>query len=192
MRSLFAAVLALFAAPALAQSEAETRTAVFAGGCFWCVESDFEKLPGVIEATSGYSGGRIENPTYENHLGHREAVLVEYDPAKIGYRALVDYFLRHIDPTDDGGQFCDRGHSYSTAIYVGDDSEDQAARDALAVAAREIGEPVVTPVEPRSKFWVAEAYHQNYAKKNKLKYSYYRTACGRDARVKKVWGAAKK
>ena len=192
MRSLFAAALALFAVPAFAKSETATRTAVFAGGCFWCVESDFEKLPGVIEATSGYSGGRLENPTYENHLGHREAVLVEYDPAKIGYSALVDYFLRHIDPTDDGGQFCDRGHSYSTAIHVADEAEDEAARDALARAEREIAAPIVTPVEPRGKFWPAEAYHQNYYRKNKLKYGYYRTACGRDARVKKVWGATKK
>jgi peptide-methionine (S)-S-oxide reductase len=191
MRAILAAALALLATPVAAEQKAETRTAIFAGGCFWCVESDFEKLPGVIEATSGYSGGSLQNPVYENHLGHREAVLVEYDPAAIGYRALVDYFLRHIDPTDDGGQFCDRGHSYTTAIYVADDSEDQAARDALVAAEQEIGTPVVTPVEPRAKFWVAEGYHQNYYKKNKLKYSYYRTACGRDARVKKVWGAKK-
>lgn len=179
------------AAAGKAPADTPTNTAVFAGGCFWCVEADFEKLPGVVDAVSGYSGGSLENPTYERHTGHREAVLVTYDPAVVSYRALVEYFLRHIDPTDDGGQFCDRGYAYTTAIWTANAEEDDIARQAVVDAEKIIGATIVTPVEPRSKFWIAEDYHQDYYKKNKIKYSYYRTACGRDARVRKIWGAQK-
>lgn len=165
-------------------------TAVFAGGCFWCVESDFEKLEGVRDVVSGYAGGSLKNPTYENHEGHLEAVQVTYDPAAISYRALVDYHLRHIDPLDDGGQFCDRGHSYTTAIFVADAQERAAAEASVADAGKALGKNVLTPILDRTYFWLAENYHQDYYKKNPLRYKYYRTACGRDGRVKKVWGAA--
>jgi peptide-methionine (S)-S-oxide reductase len=165
-------------------------TAVFAGGCFWCVESDFEKLDGVTDVISGYSGGLKQNPTYENHDGHLEAVQVTYDPAVISYKKLVDYHLRHIDPLDAGGQFCDRGHSYTTAIFASDAAEWEDANNSIAEAEKILGNKIVTPVIDRGDFWLAEGYHQDYYKKNPLRYKYYRTACGRDARVKKVWSAA--
>ncbi len=166
-------------------------TAIFAGGCFWCVETDFEKLAGVVDVVSGYSGGLKENPTYEDHEGHYEAVLVTYDPAAVSYRKLVDYLLRHVDPLDAGGQFCDRGPAYRTAIFAQDAEEWAAAAAAIAEAEKVLGQKVVTPVLDRGVFWNAEGYHQDYAKKNPVRYKFYRTSCGRDARVKKVWGSAK-
>jgi peptide-methionine (S)-S-oxide reductase len=187
---VFAAAIAAFSAAgdgANAQPKSGAATAVFAGGCFWCTESDFEKLEGVKEAVSGYTGGMLENPTYENYSGHVEAVEVTYDPGVVSYRALVDYHLRHIDPFDDGGQFCDRGPQYTTAIFVGDDQERAAAEAAIAEAEKILGERIVTPVRPRERFWVAEDYHQNYYKTHPLRYRLYRTGCGRDARVKEVW-----
>lgn len=169
-------------------SSAGEATAVFAGGCFWCVESDFEKLDGVKAAVSGYSGGDLADPTYESHEGHLEAVEVTYDPAVVSYRQLVDYLLRHIDPLDAGGQFCDRGASYTTAIFYADDDERADAEAAVAEAEKTLGEKIATPIRARGTFWIAEDYHQDYYKKSSLKYHFYRTACGRDARVKKVWG----
>ncbi len=162
--------------------------AVFAGGCFWCVESDLEKLDGVGDVVSGYTGGALENPTYRNHEGHLEAVRAPFDPAAISYRALVDYFLRHIDPFDDGGQFCDRGHAYTTAIFYNSEAQKADAEAAVAAAEAELGAPIVTPVRPLGAFWIAEDYHQDYYKKNPVRYRFYRTSCGRDRRVKKVWG----
>ncbi|MFQ5562557.1 MAG: peptide-methionine (S)-S-oxide reductase MsrA [Parvularculaceae bacterium] len=162
-------------------------TAVFAGGCFWCVEADFEKLKGVASAVSGYSGGALENPTYENHAGHLEAVKVTYDPAVVSYRRLVDYLLRHIDPLDAGGQFCDRGHSYTTAIFVANDEERAAAQAAVKEAEDILDQKIVAPIRERTTFWVAEDYHQDYYKKNPFRYRFYRTGCGRDLRVKKIW-----
>ena len=162
--------------------------AVFAGGCFWCVEADFEKLDGVGDVVSGYTGGTTPNPTYRNHTGHIEAARIPFNPTIISYRELADYFFRHVDPLDDGGQFCDRGHSYTTAIFY--DGAEQAA-DAQAAkvnAETELGETVVTPITTLGEFWVAEDYHQDYYKKNPLRYKLYRTSCGRDRRVKKIWG----
>lgn len=194
MRSFFLIfVAALFAgasAPAVtptAQTATEA-TAVFAGGCFWCVESDFEKLAGVTDVVSGYTGGLKQNPTYDNHEGHLEAVKVTYDPSQISYRALVDYLLRHIDPLDSGGQFCDRGHAYTSAIFAADAEEWAAARASVEDGEKTLGQKIATPILDRSDFWLAEGYHQDYYKKNPLRYRYYRTACGRDARVKAVWG----
>jgi peptide-methionine (S)-S-oxide reductase len=166
----------------------QTATAVFAGGCFWCVESDFEKLNGVTDVVSGYTGGETSNPTYKSYEGHVEAVEVTYDPAVVTYRQLTDYLLRHIDPLDVGGQFCDRGPQYASAIFVANEDERQAAEAAIAEAERVLGKDIVTPIRERTTFWKAEDYHQDYAKKNPLKYKIYRTGCGRDARVKKVWG----
>lgn len=178
------------ASPVPASAPDGLATAVFAGGCFWCVESDFEKLEGVKEAISGYTGGLLQNPTYENHEGHVEAVQVTYDPEIVSYRKLVDYHLRRIDPLDDGGQFCDRGHSYTTAIFAADAAEWADAKEAAAEAEKVLGKKIVTPIADRTDFWLAETYHQDYYKKNPLRYRYYRAACGRDARVKKVWGDA--
>ncbi len=163
-------------------------SAVFAGGCFWCVESDFDKLPGVKATVSGYTGGALENPTYRNHEGHVEAVEVTYDPATVSYRQLADYFLRHIDPLDNGGQFCDRGESYRTAIFAANPEEKSAAAAAIADGEKILKKNIVTPVRERAHFWVAEDYHQDYYIKNPNRYRYYRSACGRDARVKAVWG----
>ncbi len=164
-------------------------TAAFAGGCFWCVEKDFEKLKGVRDVVSGYSGGLKESPTYEDHAGHVEAVQVTYDPAVVSYRKLADYHLRHIDPLDAGGQFCDRGHSYTSAIFAANADERSDAEASIAEAEKLLGQEIVTPVLDRGAFWLAEGYHQDYYKKNSLRYKYYRAACGRDARVKKVWGS---
>lgn len=190
----FAALLSVRSASAAEPDEkaddAGLASAVFAGGCFWCVEADFDKLTGVRDTVSGYAGGLIENPTYESHEGHVEAVKVVYDPRLISYRKLVDYHLRHIDPLDSGGQFCDRGHSYTTAIFAADAAEWDAAKASIAEAEQQIGQKIVTPILDRSSFSVAEEYHQDYYKKNPLRYKYYRTACGRDARVRKVWAAA--
>ncbi|MFN3959320.1 MAG: peptide-methionine (S)-S-oxide reductase MsrA [Parvularculaceae bacterium] len=190
LAALVAAVLGTFAAASAGSMAppSSTATAVFAGGCFWCVESDFEKLPGVLDVVSGYSGGLKENPTYEDHEGHYEAVEVTYDPAVVSYRQLADYLLRHVDPLDAGGQFCDRGPAYRTAIFAATAEEFEAARAAIADAEKALGQNIVTPALDRGPFWKAEDYHQDYAKKNPIRYRYYRTACGRDARVKKVWG----
>lgn len=177
------------AAPAApAPQSSYTQTAVFAGGCFWCVESDLEKLDGVGDVVSGYAGGASQNPTYRNHKGHLEVVRAPFDPDVISYRELVDYFLRHIDPLDDGGQFCDRGYFYTTAIFYQNADQYEDARAAKAAAEAELGEPLVTPVRELDRFWIAEDYHQDYYKKNPLRYKLYRTSCGRDRRVAQVWG----
>ncbi|EHK58435.1 peptide-methionine (S)-S-oxide reductase MsrA [Allomesorhizobium alhagi] len=191
-RSLSAALFALAAGlfmPGPAVS-AETQVAIFAGGCFWCVESDFDYVPGVISTTSGYSGGTLQNPTYQNHEGHREVVKIEFDPARTSFDKLVNVFFRSVDPTDDGGQFCDRGHAYTTAIYVTDKAQKAAAEKAKAEAEAALGRPIVTPIEPARTFWQAEGYHLDYYKKNPLRYKYYRSACGRDARLEELWGEA--
>jgi len=166
--------------------------AYFAGGCFWCTESDFEKLPGVYEAISGYTGGDLENPTYKQvsytETGHYEAVEVIYDPALISYRALVDFHFRHIDPTDDGGQFCDRGSSYKTAIFVQNPQERKDAEASKIAAQTKLDQEIVTPVIAFKKFWVAEDYHQDYYKTAPVRYKYYRASCGRDRRIAQLWG----
>jgi peptide-methionine (S)-S-oxide reductase len=182
-----AAALASVAVPAAAATEA----AVFAGGCFWCTEADFEKVPGVISAVSGYTGGAGANPTYENHSGHVEAVRVVYDPAKVSYSQLVSRYWATVDPTDASGQFCDKGPSYYTAVFVNSPAQRRAAEATRARAAALLKKPVVTPVRDVSRFWPAEAYHQDYAKKNPLRYNVYRKGCGRDARLKALWNGRK-
>lgn len=161
---------------------------VVAGGCFWCVEADYEKLDGVGDVLSGYAGGTKKNPTYRNHEGHLEVAKIPYDPSVVTYRELVDYFFRHIDPLDDGGQFCDRGHSYTTAVFYRTAEEFEAANAAKEAAEAELGAEVVTPVRELDRFWIAEDYHQDYYKKNPVRYKFYRTSCGRDRRVKELWG----
>jgi len=170
----------------------ETATAILAGGCFWCVEADMDKVEGVSETVSGYIGGWTENPTYQSHSsdGHYEAVRVTFDPSVTSYRELLDIFLRTIDVTDDGGQFCDRGPSYRTAIFVADEAERAAAEAAKAEAEAALGRSIVTPIVDAEPFWPAEDYHQDYYLENSFRYTGYRFACGRDRRVKQVWGDA--
>ena len=185
-------VLALGLTALTAAAQAATATAVFAGGCFWCTESDFEKLPGVLAAESGYTGGKTANPTYEavsaGHTGHTEAVRVTYDPAKVSYAQLVEFFWRTIDPTEKDRQFCDVGDQYRSGIYWGTDAERQVAEASLAKL-KESGrfKNIYTEVKKADPFYVAEDYHQDYYKKNSVRYSYYRYSCGRDAQLKRVW-----
>ena len=181
------------AAPAVANGKA---TALFAGGCFWCMESDFEHLPGVISVESGYTGGPEKNPTYEqvsdHATGHAESVRVTYDAAKVSYAQLVDYFWHHIDPTVKDQQFCDHGPQYRSAIFPLDAEQTKVAtesKEALIKSGKL--EHVYTEVTPAGPFWPAEDYHQDYYKKNPVRYNYYRFGCGRDARVEEVWGAKK-
>ncbi len=176
-------------------SPATTAKATFAGGCFWCVESDFDKVDGVISTTSGYIGGKTANPTYEQvsskATGHFEAVEIVFDPKKVSYEKLVEYFWRTIDPTDKNGQFCDKGAPYKTAIFTHDAAQLKAAqnsRDALEKT-KPFKAPVVTEIIAATTFYPAETYHQDYYTKNPVRYKYYRTSCGRDARVKELWGA---
>lgn len=187
-RPLIAAALAAVLATS-ATAQTGLKTAVFAGGCFWSIERAFEAAPGVVGAVSGYSGGRTLNPTYEDHEGHLEAVKVTYDPSKTSYARLTEYFFRNIDPTDPGGQICDRGHSYTTAVFFNGDAERRAAEAAKARVGQVLRQKVATVVRPASRFWDAEAYHQDFAKRNPAHYERYRIGCGRDQRIKAVWAA---
>jgi peptide-methionine (S)-S-oxide reductase len=168
--------------------------AYFAGGCFWCMEADFEKLPGVGEVVSGFSGGTAANPTYHgDHTGHYETVEVDYDPAVVSYGDLLDHFWKNIDPFDDGGQFCDRGSSYLSAIFVANEAERRLAEASKAdVQQRFPGRQIVTPILDAATFYPVqgdEAYHQDYYKKNPVRYRYYRWGCGRDQRLSEIWGS---
>ena len=169
-------------------------TAIFAGGCFWCMEPPFEKLPGVVDAVSGYTGGSLENPTYEEvssgNTKHLEAVRVIYDPDKITYEELLNVFWRQIDPTDDGGQFVDRGYQYTSAIFYETEDEKRLAEESLnkLEASGKFDEPIVTPILKRKPFYEAEEYHQDYYIKSDVKYKYYRSRSGRDDFLNKIWG----
>ena len=178
---------------------AETpKKAILAGGCFWCVETDMEKLPGVIDVVSGYSGGSRPNPTYENYhdvdaanpVPHVEVVEVTYDPARVDYAAIVDYYLRHIDPTDGGGQFCDRGPAYRPVIFAGNASEKETATSRLKAASEALKTPLAVEVLDAKKFWPAEDYHQDYHQKNPTRYAFYRWNCGRDKKIEQIWKKA--
>jgi peptide-methionine (S)-S-oxide reductase len=184
-------LIAALAAAALGLGGAApaTRTAVFAGGCFWSVEHDLERLPGVKDVVVGYAGGARARPTYSSHEGHLEAVQVTYDPARITYAQLVDSFFHRIDPTDPRGQFCDFGPSYRTAVFTASDQERQEAQAVKDKVARLLGKPVATRILPAATFWRGEAYHQDYARKNPMNYNAYRIGCGRDAKLKAVWAS---
>jgi peptide-methionine (S)-S-oxide reductase len=175
---------------------AQTKEAVFAGGCFWCLEGPFDALPGVMETQSGYTGGQTPSPTYEQvssgTSGHLEAMRVVYDPEQIDFEKLLDVFWRNIDPTDPGGQFCDRGSQYRSAIFVADESEEAAARASKTRIEESRGFTVATEILPRTEFYAAEEYHQDYYRKNPLRYRFYRQGCGRDQRLKQLWGAQAK
>lgn len=183
----------------------DMQTITVAGGCFWCVESDFESVAGVTEVTSGYTGGTTSNPTYRQvtggGTGHYEAVEIRFDADQVSTRQIYDLFFRSVDPTDAGGQFCDRGDSYRTAIFVSNAGQQRDAQAALAAAQSELGRQIVTPIVAASAFYDAEDYHQNYYKgdnnvitRRGIKteaeaYAFYRNACGRDARVEQLWGS---
>ncbi|WP_284359001.1 peptide-methionine (S)-S-oxide reductase MsrA [Candidatus Phycosocius spiralis] len=167
-------------------------TAIFAGGCFWCMEKPFDQLSGVVATISGYTGGDLANPSYEQvsggGTGHYEAVQIMYDPERISYQELLRTYWRQVDPLDGKGQFCDRGDSYRPAIFVANLAEEKAAQASLAEIAKLFERPVAVQVLPAKVFYAAEDYHQNFYQKNPLRYAYYRSGCGRDARLRAVWG----
>ena len=174
---------------------AGTAKATFAGGCFWCVEADFDKVSGVISTTSGYIGGTVANPTYEQvsakTTGHAEAVEIVFDPAKVSYEQLLEKFWRTIDPTTKDRQFCDAGSPYRTSIFTHGPQQAAAAQASKAALekSKPFKAPIVTTIESAGPFYAAEGYHQDYYKKNPVRYNYYRSACGRDARLKELWGS---
>lgn len=167
------------------------QTAVFAGGCFWCMIRPFQELPGVTQVISGYTGGTVANPTYQQvsggQTGHKEAVRVNFDPAQIGFQRLLDVFWRNIDPLDAGGQFCDRGNEYTSAIFAGP-GQRTASEAAKQAVQQRLGQPIKTEILDVASFYAAEDYHQDYHAKNPIRYRYYRLTCGRDARLQQVWG----
>ena len=173
-------------------SQMTTQKAMFAGGCFWCMEKPFEKLDGVLSVTSGYAGGTTTNPTYKNYLsgGHIEVVEIVFDPARVTYKELLDVYWRQVDPTDPGGQFVDRGHGYTTAVFYLDDEQRRLAEQSKTDLDQSgiFDKPIVTPVIPAVPFYTAEDYHQDYYKKNPIRYRFYRAGSGRDKFLDKVWG----
>ena len=178
-------------------AEPDSALAIFAGGCFWCTEADFDKLPGVLETTSGYIGGSIENPTYEEvssgRSGHVEAVQVRYDPQQISYAKLLEAFWPTIDPVNGNGQFCDTGPQYRSEIFYLDAEQQRLAEASKAalMASGRLAQPIATQIVAATTFYPAEDYHQNYHIKNPLRYSYYRHGCGRDQRLQQLWGTSK-
>jgi len=187
-RLFIAAAAATLMAAQAAPAASALKTAVFAGGCFWSAEHDIQGTPGVVKVVVGYAGGVRPHPTYDNHEGYLESIKVTYDPAKISYPKLVDAFFHHIDPTDPGGQICDRGPTYRTAVFAADPAERQQAEAVKAQVARELRRPIATEIRGPSTFWMGEDYHQDYARKNPAAYMAYRVGCGRDAQLAAVWG----
>jgi peptide-methionine (S)-S-oxide reductase len=195
MRHLTALAAALSALASLAMiggAAAEQKSAVFAGGCFWCVEEAFDKVPGVVATTSGYTGGSIENPTYEQvssgGTGHFEVVKVDYDDAKVSYEALLDVFWKNVDPFDARGQFCDKGSQYLSAVFVAGDAEKALAEASKTDVAAKFNEPIATPILPAATFYPAEGYHQNFHVTNAARYKFYKFGCGRAQRLQEIWG----
>ncbi len=200
MRRLLLVIIASFAlaggvwAQALQPPPAAgLKVATFAGGCFWCMEPPFEAIPGVSAVVSGYTGGTVANPSYAQvstgRTGHKEAVQVTYDPAQVPFQALLDVFWRNVDPFDAGGQFCDRGNEYATAVFAADPEQRAQSEASKAAVQARFNKPVATPVVEAGPFYRAEDYHQGYHAKNPVRYKFYRFKCGRDARLKEVWGA---
>ena len=186
-------ILLLLIIPFLFSTESWAAKTVLAGGCFWCMEADFEKLEGVSDVVSGFTGGTVDNPTYEgDHTGHYEAVEITYDPKRISYPKLLDYYWVNIDPFDAGGQFCDRGPSYLSAIFVADAKERKIAEESKKEIAKMFpGKEIVTPILDASTFYPIkgnESFHQDYYKKSPVRYKFYRWNCGRDQRLQEIWG----
>ena len=181
--------------PMTLSAQQEPEAAILAGGCFWCVEADFDKVPGVLDTQSGYIGGERPDPTYEEvsagGTGHTEAVRITYDPEKVSYQKLLDVFWRSIDPTTPDRQFCDRGSQYRSAIFYLNEEQRRLAEASRATleADKPFPEPIVTEISPADEFYPAEEYHQDYYRKNPLRYRYYRFSCGRDQRLESLWGA---
>ena len=173
-------------------SGAQTAHATFAGGCFWCMVHPFDQLPGVVSVTSGYTGGAKKNPTYEEVsegiTGHAESVDVVYDPAKVSYEKLLDVFWHNVDPFAKNFQFCDHGTQYRSAIFVHDETQKRLAEASRAAVQKRFKQAIQTEITPASAFWPAEGYHQDYYKKNPVRYKFYRTSCGRDHRLEEIWG----
>ncbi len=164
---------------------------ILAGGCFWCLEHDLESLKGINFVQSGYSGGNLQNPTYENHVGHQEVVSVNYDPQQVSLAEILRLYFRNIDPLDGKGQFCDRGDSYRPVIFFQDKIEETEARNAIVSASNELRVPlekISVELKSKGQFWLAEEYHQDFAERNELKYKFYRFSCGRDQKLDKLWG----
>ena len=186
------AVLIAACGQAAAPPAKQRAVAIVATGCFWCTEADFDKLPGVLSTTSGYTGGKTGKPTYEQvssgGTGHSEAVRIVYDPGRVSYAKLIDHMFRTSDPLDAGGQFCDRGYQYRSAVFVAGAEQRRVAETAKARVQATLGKPVQTLVLPAATFYPAEGYHQDYYKKNPVRYKFYRWNCGRDQRIKEVWG----
>jgi len=164
---------------------------ILAGGCFWCLEHDLESLDGINSVKSGYSGGDLQNPTYDNHAGHQEVVLVDYDSKSVSLPEILRLYLRNVDPLDGEGQFCDRGDAYRPVIFFNDSKEENEAKSALVNASKELGVPlekIYVELKSKNQFWLAEDYHQNFADRNELKYKFYRFSCGRDQKLDNLWG----
>lgn len=182
------------ASPPAATADQPLATATFAGGCFWCMEKPFDDLEGVVSTTSGYTGGTVENPSYDQvsagGTGHVEAMQVRYDPTKLSYDDLLAVFWPNIDPLDDRGQFCDKGSQYRAKIFVQTEEERQRAEASKQALADRLAQPIITAIEPAQPFYAAEAYHQDYYLKHPVRYNFYRTACGRDKRLTEVWSTA--
>ncbi len=173
---------------------AESQQAIFAGGCFWCLEHDLEKIDGVISVESGYSGGDLVNPTYDNHIGHQEVVKVNFNSDTISYKDLLNNYWINIDPFDDKGQFCDRGDSYKPVIFTSNQEQEREVKESKKRISRALNislDQLKVAIIDSKTFWVAEDYHQDFAVRNPLKYNFYRTSCGRDKKLKKVWGETK-
>jgi peptide-methionine (S)-S-oxide reductase len=189
---LLGVALVATAAEPVTKAKTVTATAVFAGGCFWCMVHPFDELPGVMSVTSGYTGGQKVNPTYEQvsagDTGHVEAVQITYDPKQVSYEKLLEVFWRNVDPLDKGGQFCDRGSTYTSAVFYQNDEQKKLAEQSKAAIEKKLGKPVVTAIHPAATFYAAEDYHQDYYRKNPLRYKYYRYSCGRDQRLEELWG----
>ena len=184
--AFLAALVLAFGAPRA--HAAETKTAIFAGGCFWCVEDAFDAVDGVTETVSGYAGGTKPNPNYGDHEGYYEALKVTYDPAKVTYATLLDHFWRNIDPFDPKGQFCDKGDAYRSVVFVGDDEEKALAETTKQEIAKRFNKPVATEIKPVTTFTPAEDYHQDYHNQNPVSYKYYKWGCGRAQRLEDIWG----
>ncbi|WP_444937645.1 peptide-methionine (S)-S-oxide reductase MsrA [Microbulbifer sp. JMSA002] len=195
MRGIFTLFILLAATLGYAQDSPNIRTAIFAGGCFWCMEPPYDKVNGVLETTSGYSGGHVKNPSYDQvsagGTGHAEVVQVKYDANKVSYSELLNIFWHNVDPFDAGGQFCDRGDQYRAEIFYGNEEEKKLAEESKKKVEAELGKKVVTQIKPAATFYPAEAYHQDYYQRNPLRYKYYRFRCGRDQRLEEVWGKGK-
>ena len=185
---LLAATMLLPAQSWQSRAADATKTAIFAGGCFWCMEAAFDEVPGVTETVSGYAGGTKPNPTYGDHEGYQEAVRVSYDPTKVSYQQLLDQYWHNIDPFDADGQFCDKGNAYRSAIFTGDAEEAKLAAGEKKEIAERFKKDVATEIKPATTFTPAEDYHQNYHNTNAVSYKFYKWNCGRAQRLEKIWG----